>query len=84
MGNSVQISTREVETVLRDITINVGRTGVLTPTGELESVFVSGTNVSRVTLHNQDFINEKDIRIGDHVIIHKAAEDHSRGYSRSS
>ena len=64
----------EVETILRDITINVGRTGVLTPTGELESVFVSGTNVSRVTLHNQDFINEKDIRIGDHVIIHKAAE----------
>ena len=40
----------------------------------MESVFVSGTNVSRVTLHNQDFINEKDIRIGDHVIIHKAAE----------
>ena len=64
----------EVETILKDITINVGRTGVLTPTGELESVFVSGTNVSRVTLHNQDFINEKDIRIGDHVIIHKAAE----------
>ncbi|MDU6815801.1 MAG: NAD-dependent DNA ligase LigA [Veillonella sp.] len=52
----------EVETILKDITINVGRTGVLTPTGELESVFVSGTNVSRVTLHNQDFINEKDIR----------------------
>ena len=47
----------EVETILKDITINVGRTGVLTPTGELESVFVSGTNVSRVTLHNQDFIN---------------------------
>lgn len=64
----------EVETVLKDITINVGRTGVLTPTGELESVFVSGTNVSRVTLHNQDFITEKDIRIGDHVIVHKAAE----------
>lgn len=64
----------EVETILKDITINVGRTGVLTPTGELKSVFVSGTNVSRVTLHNQDFIDEKDIRIGDHVIIHKAAE----------
>ena len=64
----------EVETVVKDITINVGRTGVLTPTGELEPVFVSGTNVSRVTLHNQDFITEKDIRIGDHVLIHKAAE----------
>ena len=45
----------EVETIVKDITINVGRTGVLTPTGELEPVFVSGTNVSRVTLHNQDF-----------------------------
>ena len=64
----------EVETIIKDITINVGRTGVLTPTGELEPVFVSGTNVSRVTLHNQDFITEKDIRIGDHVLIHKAAE----------
>lgn len=46
----------------------------MTPTGELEPVFVSGTNVSRVTLHNQDFITEKDIRIVDHVLIHKAAE----------
>lgn len=64
----------EVETIVKDITINVGRTGVLTPTGELEPVFVSGTNVKRVTLHNQDFIMEKDIRIGDHVVIHKAAE----------
>lgn len=64
----------EVETIIKDITINVGRTGVLTPTGELEPVFVSGNNVSRVTLHNQDFITEKDIRIGDHVLIHKAAE----------
>lgn len=64
----------EVETIINDITINVGRTGVLTPTGELQAVFVSGTNVSRVTLHNQDFITEKDIRIGDHVVIHKAAE----------
>ena len=63
-----------METIVKDITINVGRTGVLTPTGELEPVFVSGTNVSRVTLHNQDFITEKDIRIGDHVLIHKAAE----------
>ena len=63
------IPPEEVETVVKDITINVGRTGVLTPTGELEPVFVSGTNVSRVTLHNQDFITEKDIRIGDHVLF---------------
>ncbi len=62
------------ETVVKDITINVGRTGVLTPTAELETVFVSGTSVSRATLHNKDFIEEKDIRIGDHVLVHKAAE----------
>ena len=64
----------EIETVLKSISINIGRTGVLTPTGELEPVFISGTNVSRVTLHNIDFIKEKDIRIGDHVLVHKAAE----------
>lgn len=64
----------EAETIVRDITINLGRTGVLTPTAELEPVFISGTNVSRATLHNEDFIRDKDIRIGDHVLIHKAAE----------
>lgn len=64
----------EIETVLKSISINIGRTGVLTPTGELDPVFISGTNVSRVTLHNIDFIKEKDIRIGDHVLVHKAAE----------
>ena len=64
----------EVETIVKDITINIGRTGVLTPTAELEPVFVSGTNVARATLHNEDFIKDKDIRIGDHVMIHKAAE----------
>lgn len=47
---------------------------MLTPTAELEPVFVSGTNVARATLHNEDFIKDKDIRIGDHVMIHKAAE----------
>ncbi len=64
----------EAETIVKDITINLGRTGVLTPTAELEPVFISGTNVSRATLHNEDFIRDKDIRIGDHVLIHKAAE----------
>ncbi len=53
------------ETIIRDISIQVGRTGVLTPVAELEPVFVSGTTVSRATLHNQDEINRKDIRIGD-------------------
>lgn len=64
----------EKETMIKDITVSIGRTGVLTPTAELEPVFVSGTSVARATLHNQDFIDEKDIRIGDHVLVHKAAE----------
>lgn len=62
------------ETRLRDITIQVGRTGVLTPVAELDPVFVSGTTVSRATLHNQDEIDRKDVRIGDTVIIEKAGE----------
>ncbi len=60
------------ETVLRDITIQVGRTGVLTPVAELEPVFVQGSTVSRATLHNEDEIRRKDIRIGDTVVIRKA------------
>ena len=62
------------ETLLHNITIQVGRTGVLTPVAELEPVFVSGTTVSRATLHNQDEIDRKDVRIGDTVIIEKAGE----------
>ncbi|GAA5493980.1 DNA ligase [Rubritalea halochordaticola] len=64
----------QAETLLKDITIQVGRTGVLTPVAELEPVLVSGTTVSRATLHNQDEIDRKDVRIGDHVIIEKAGE----------
>ena len=60
------------ETVLRGITIQVGRTGVLTPVAELEPVFVQGSTVSRATLHNEDEIRRKDIRIGDTVIVRKA------------
>jgi DNA ligase (NAD+) len=62
------------ETVLEDIQINVGRTGVLTPLAILRPVAVAGSVVSRATLHNKDFIAEKDIRIGDTVIIQKAGD----------
>ena len=64
----------EKETVLLGIDINVGRTGVLTPTGVFEPTLLAGSTVSRATLHNQDFIAEKDIRIGDRVIIRKAGD----------
>lgn len=62
------------ETRLRDITIQVGRTGVLTPVAELEPVQLAGTTVSRATLHNRDEIARKDIRIGDFVTVEKAGE----------
>lgn len=64
----------EKETTLLDIEVNVGRTGVLTPTGRFQPVTLAGTTVSRATLHNQDFIAEKDIRIGSRVILRKAGE----------
>ncbi len=60
------------ETVLRDIKVQVGRTGVLTPVAVLDPVLVQGSTVSRATLHNEDEIRKKDIRIGDTVIIRKA------------
>lgn len=62
------------ETVLRDIVITVGRTGVLTPNAVLDPVRLAGTTVSRATLHNRDFIREKDVRIGDTVRVRKAGE----------
>lgn len=64
----------QAETTLEDIVWRVGRTGVLTPTAVLTPVKLSGSTVSRATLHNVDFIREKDIRIGDRVIINKAGE----------
>ena len=62
------------ETKLIDIVCNVGRTGVITPLGILEPVKVAGSTISKTTLHNQDFIVEKDIRIGDTVVIQKAGD----------
>lgn len=60
------------ETMLKAITVQVGRTGVLTPVAELEPVFVQGSTIARATLHNEDEIRRKDIRIGDTVVIRKA------------
>lgn len=62
------------ETKLTDIVIQVGRTGVLTPNAVLDSVRLAGTTVSRATLHNIDYIREKDIRIGDTVLVQKAGD----------
>lgn len=62
------------ETVIRDIEITVGRTGVLTPTAVFDPVLLAGTTVSRAIIHNQDYIDEKDIRIGDRVVVDKAGD----------
>ncbi len=62
------------QTTIRDITIQVGRTGVLTPNAEFDTVTLAGTFVSRATLHNMDYIRQKDIRIGDKVIVYKAGD----------
>lgn len=64
----------EVMTTLTDIELSVGRTGVITPTAVLEPVQVAGSTVQRASLHNEDLIREKDIRIGDRVIIKKAGD----------
>lgn len=62
------------QTVIKDIWVNVGRTGVLTPNAVLEPVRIAGTTVSRATLHNMDYVREKDIRIGDTVLVQKAGD----------
>ncbi len=64
----------EKETTLLEIQINVGRTGALTPTAVFEPIQLAGTTVSRAVLHNQDYIDEKDIRIGDKIVVRKAGE----------
>jgi DNA ligase (NAD+) len=65
---------QQEETIIEDIFVRVGRTGVLTPTAVLKPVRVAGSTVSRATLHNTDIIRDKDIRIGDHVLIQKAGD----------
>lgn len=64
----------ESVTILKGIEVSVGRTGVITPTAILEPVLLAGTTIKRASLHNQDLIREKDIRIGDHVIVKKAGD----------
>lgn len=64
----------EKETLLRDITVSVGRTGILTPVAELNPVRLAGSTVSRATLHNLDEVNRKNVRVGDTVIVHKAGD----------
>jgi len=64
----------QVETIVEDISLQVGRTGKLTPVAHLRPVLVAGSTVARATLHNEDFIKEKDIRIGDTVILQKAGD----------
>ena len=64
----------EKETVLREIEVNVGRTGALTPVAVFDPILLAGTSVSRAVLHNQDFITEKDIRLGDTIVVRKAGD----------
>ena len=67
-------ASEQAETRLKSITIQVGRTGALTPVAELEPVFLAGSTISRATLHNADELRRKDIRIGDRVVVEKAGE----------
>ncbi len=71
---ALKFPAEQVTTVIEDISLQVGRTGVLTPVAHMRPVSVAGTTVARATLHNEDFITEKDIRIGDTVILQKAGD----------
>ncbi len=71
---ALKFPAEEAATLLRSVTANVGRTGVLTPTAELEPVFIGGVTVKQASLHNYDVIAEKDIRIGDTVIVKRSGD----------
>ena len=83
LGNTVKVPRWEIaykfppeeqETVVRDIEWTVGRTGVVTPTAVMDPVQLAGTTVSRAVLHNADLLKQKDVRIGDTVLLHKAGD----------
>lgn len=69
-----KFAAEQAETRIRDITVQVGRTGVLTPVAELEPVFLAGSTIARATLHNAEEVERKDIRIGDFVVIEKGGD----------
>ena len=71
---ALKFPAEQVTTIVEDISLQVGRTGVLTPVAHLRPVSVAGTTVARATLHNEDFIRDKDIRVGDTVILQKAGD----------
>jgi DNA ligase (NAD+) len=73
-GLAYKFAAEEAVTLLRDITLQVGRTGVITPVAELEPVLLAGTTVSRATLHNWDELARKDIRVGDTVVVAKGGD----------
>jgi DNA ligase (NAD+) len=73
-AKAYKFAPEQAETLLRAITVQVGRTGTLTPVAELSPVFLRGSTIARATLHNEDEIRRKDIRIGDTVVIEKAGE----------
>ncbi|MBU8870074.1 MAG: NAD-dependent DNA ligase LigA [Gemmatimonadales bacterium] len=73
-GLAFKFAAEEAETLLKSITLQVGRTGVITPVAELEAVALAGSTISRATLHNWDELERKDIRIGDRVIVVKGGD----------
>lgn len=73
-GIAFKFPAEQVTTVVEDITLQIGRTGVLTPVAKLRPVLVAGSTVSRATLHNEDEIKRKDIRIGDTIVLQKAGD----------
>ncbi len=73
-ATAFKFSARQAETKLKEIILQVGRTGTITPVADLEPVFLSGTTVSRATLHNVDYIKELDIRVGDTVVVEKGGD----------